>query len=103
MENTIRTNFTDVRDSAGLLAGLLIGGFSGLGAMMLPLPQSVKKTLAQIRLMSKDDIGIKIHVPGERQKAAKKIENIPNQDSSTLKIKDQELSEELLANDSLGG
>lgn len=48
MDNTIRTNATDVRDSTGLLAGLLIGGLAGVGAMMLLAPQSGKKTRAQI-------------------------------------------------------
>jgi hypothetical protein len=49
---------------------------------------------------------IDIHVPGEYQQVDIKIENVPNQVSSTLKTEEQVLqvlSEELLANDSLGG
>jgi gas vesicle protein len=103
MDNANRTNGKDISETVGLLPDLLIGGLAGLGAMMLFTPQSGKKTRTQSKHMSKDDNKIKIHVPGEPQEAAKKIENIPNRDSSTLKIKDQEISEELLANDSLGG
>jgi gas vesicle protein len=52
MENTIRTNGIDSRDSAGILTGLLIGGLAGFGAMMLLAPQSGKKTRAQIKQKS---------------------------------------------------
>jgi gas vesicle protein len=52
MDNSIRTNGTDVRDSAGLLTGLLIGGLAGFGAMMLLAPQSGKMTRAQIKQKS---------------------------------------------------
>jgi gas vesicle protein len=48
MDNTTRTNVTDARDFTGLLAGLLIGGLAGVGAMMLLAPQSGRKTRAQI-------------------------------------------------------
>jgi gas vesicle protein len=52
MDNSIRTNGTDGRDSAGLLTGLLIGGLAGFGAMMLLAPQSGKMTRAQIKQKS---------------------------------------------------
>ncbi len=41
--------------------------------------------------------------PVEYQQVDKKIENVPNQASSTLKMEEQVLIEQLLANDSLGG
>jgi gas vesicle protein len=103
MDNAIRTNRKDLREAAGLLNSLLIGGLAGLGAMILSARQSVKKTRTQSKLLSKAGNKIKIHVPGEPQEAAQKIENIQNRDLSTPKLKDQELSEMLLANDSLGG
>jgi gas vesicle protein len=52
MENTIRTNGTELHDSVGLLSGLLIGGLAGFGAMLLLTPQSGKKTRAQIKQKS---------------------------------------------------
>jgi gas vesicle protein len=52
MDNAIRTNGTDIRDSMGLLTGLLIGGLAGFGTMMLLAPQSGKKTRSQIRQKS---------------------------------------------------
>jgi gas vesicle protein len=52
MDNAIRTNSTDIPDSAGLLTGLLIGGLAGFGAMMLLTPQSGKKIRAQLKQKS---------------------------------------------------
>ena len=52
MENAIRTNGTELRDSVGLLTGLLIGGLAGFGAMLLLAPQSGKKTRARIKQKS---------------------------------------------------
>jgi gas vesicle protein len=49
MENTVRTNGTELHDSVGLLTGLIIGGLAGFGAMLLLAPQSGKKTRAQIK------------------------------------------------------
>jgi hypothetical protein len=100
MDNLIRSNGKDTNESVGLLTGLLIGELTGLGAIMHITLQSGKKNRTQRKHLNKDDNEIKIHVPGEPQEAAK---NIPNWNSSTRKTKDQVLSEELLANDSLGG
>lgn len=49
MENTVRTNGTELHNSVGLLTGLLMGGLAGFGAMLILAPQSGKKTRAQIR------------------------------------------------------
>jgi gas vesicle protein len=49
MENTVRTNGTELHNSVGLLTGLLIGGLAGFGTMLLLAPQSGKKTRAQIK------------------------------------------------------
>jgi gas vesicle protein len=48
MNNTIRTNATELHDAIGLLAGLLFGGLAGFGAMLLFAPRSGKKTRARI-------------------------------------------------------
>jgi hypothetical protein len=40
MENTVRTNGTELHNSVGLLTGLLIGGLAGFGTMLLLAPQS---------------------------------------------------------------
>jgi gas vesicle protein len=48
MNNTIRTDATDLHDSMGLLSGLLIGGLAGFGAMLLLAPQSGRKTRTRI-------------------------------------------------------
>ena len=100
MDNTIYTNVIDIRDSVSLWASRLIGELTGLGAMMHITLQSGKKNSTQRKHRNKDDNESKTHVPGEPQEAAK---NISNRDSSMRKTKDQVLSEELLANDSLGG
>lgn len=100
MDNPTRTNVMESRNSASLFTGLLIGKLIGLGAMMLITPQSGKKNRTLRKHMDKIDNEIKTHVPGEPQEVAR---NIPNRDSSTRKTKDQVISEELLANDSLGG
>lgn len=52
MDNTIRTDGTDTRDSIGFLTGLLIGGLLGFGTMMLLAPRSGKKTRIQIGIKS---------------------------------------------------
>jgi gas vesicle protein len=54
MENTVRTNGTELPDSVGLLTGLLIGGLAGFGAMLLLAPQSGKNTRAQIKQKSSE-------------------------------------------------
>jgi gas vesicle protein len=54
MDNAIRANSTEIRDSVGLLNGLLIGGLAGAVTMLLMAPQSGKKTRAQIRQRSTD-------------------------------------------------
>ena len=48
MDDTIRTNDTELRDSVGLLTGMLIGWLAGFGAMLILAPQSGKRTRAQI-------------------------------------------------------
>ena len=48
MDNTIRAHNTERHALAGLLAGLLIGGLAGFGAMLLFAPQSGKKTRDRI-------------------------------------------------------
>jgi gas vesicle protein len=52
MENTIRTNGTESHNSVGLLIGLIIGGLTGFGAMLILAPQSGKRTRFQIRQKS---------------------------------------------------
>lgn len=128
MENTIRANGTESHNSAGLLTGLLIGGLTGFGAMMLLAPQSGKKTRDQIKQKSVelqtrtvntfDDLVVLSHfdnrkiLVGTRGKIAplneyrtpdRKSENQSKQTSPSPKTKAEILSEELLANDSLGG
>jgi gas vesicle protein len=48
MNNAVRVNDTDKRNSVSLLTGLLFGALAGFGAMMLLAPQSGKKTRIQI-------------------------------------------------------
>ena len=48
MNNAVRTNDTDKRNSLGLLTGLLFGALVGFGVMILSAPQSGEKTRAQI-------------------------------------------------------
>jgi gas vesicle protein len=124
MDNTIRTNGTDTRDSIGLLTGLLIGGLLGFGTMMLLAPRSGKKTRIQIGIKSielqdratdtYDDLVTLSHFDNrkiltgnqeltENKQAGKAIENLSNQASSTIKTEMQKMSEELLYNDSIGG
>jgi gas vesicle protein len=52
LDNAIRANGKDINETAGLLAGLLIGGLAGFGAMVLLAPQSGKETRTQIRQKS---------------------------------------------------
>lgn len=129
MENTtIRTNGPEMHDSVGLLTGLLIGGLAGFGAMMLFAPQSGRKTRDQIKQKSVelqtrtvnafDDLVVLSHfdnrkiLAGTRDKIApvnkyratdRESENQSSQTSPGPKTQAEILSEELLANDSLGG
>jgi len=48
MNNSIRTNSVEISASAGLVAGLVLGGLVGFGTMMLFTPQSGKKARDQI-------------------------------------------------------
>ena len=48
MENLVRTSANDGNNPVSLLAGLLVGGLAGFGAMILLAPQSGKKTRARI-------------------------------------------------------
>jgi gas vesicle protein len=52
MENLVRTSIVDENNPMGLLTGLLIGGLTGFGAMLLLAPQSGKKISALIRQKS---------------------------------------------------
>lgn len=54
MDNAIRTTSTEIHRSAGILTGLLLGGVTGMGVMMLLAPRSGKKTRAQMRLKSSE-------------------------------------------------
>jgi len=49
MDNHNQKNGNTRRNIWGLLAGLLVGGLAGAGAMLLLAPQSGKKTRAQIQ------------------------------------------------------
>ena len=48
MENAIRTSNAGSRDAVGLLTGLLFGGLTGFGVMMLLAPRSGKETRTRI-------------------------------------------------------
>jgi gas vesicle protein len=128
MENTIRTNGTEPYDSVGFLTGLLIGGLVGFGATILFAPQSGIKTRDQLKQKSAelqnrtvdtfDDLVVlshfdnrkilsgtrdKITPVNEYQSTDREFEYQPEQTSPSPKTKAEILSEELLANDSLGG
>jgi len=49
MDNYNRKNGNSAKYGWSLLAGLLVGGLAGAGAMLLLAPQSGKKTRAQIQ------------------------------------------------------
>ena len=49
MDNYNRENGNNAKYGWGLLAGLLVGGLAGAGAMLLLAPQSGRKTRAQIQ------------------------------------------------------
>lgn len=48
MKNLVRTSTADGNNPVGLLAGLLLGGLTGFGAMLLLAPQAGKRTRAWI-------------------------------------------------------
>jgi gas vesicle protein len=52
MDNNNQENGNNAKNSWGFLAGLLVGGLAGAGAMLLLAPQSGKKTRAQIQQRS---------------------------------------------------
>jgi gas vesicle protein len=126
MDNDIRTNDRDTRDSTGFMTGLVFGMLAGFGAMILLAPKSGKKTRAQIGLKSielkdratdtYDDLvtlshfdnrkiltGTQILTETENKHAGKAIENLSNQVSPEPKTEMQNMIEEMLYNDSLGG
>jgi gas vesicle protein len=126
MDNAIRTNDRDTRDSVGFLKGLVFGMLAGFGTMMLLAPRSGKKTRAKIGLKSielkeratdtYDDLVTLSHFDNrkiltgtqeltvtENKHAGKAIENLSNQASHKPKTEMQIMTEELLYNDSLGG
>ena len=49
MDNNNQENGNNAKNSWGFLAGLLVGGLAGAGAMLLLAPQSGKETRAQIQ------------------------------------------------------
>jgi len=52
MDNHNQENGNNAKNVWGFLAGLLVGGLAGAGAMLLLAPQSGKKTRAQIQQRS---------------------------------------------------
>ena len=52
MDNHNQENGNNAKNVWGFLAGLLVGGLAGAGAMLLLAPQSGKKTRAQIQQKS---------------------------------------------------
>ena len=52
MDNQNQGNGNNVRNIGGFLVGLLVGGLTGAGAMLLLAPQSGKETRAQIQQKS---------------------------------------------------
>ena len=124
MDNDIRTNDRDTRDSTGFMTGLVFGMLAGFGAMILLAPKSGKKTRAQIGLKSielkdratdtYDDLVTLSHFDNrkiltktqeltEYKHTGKALENLSNQVSPEPKTEMQNMIEELLYNDSLGG
>jgi gas vesicle protein len=49
MDNNSHENGNDVNNPSGFLAGLMVGGLAGAGAMLLLAPRSGKKTRAKIQ------------------------------------------------------
>jgi gas vesicle protein len=49
MDNNSHENGNDVNNSSGFMAGLMVGGLAGAGAMLLLAPRSGKKTRAKIQ------------------------------------------------------
>jgi gas vesicle protein len=49
MENYIRNQVSDVKNSANFVAGLMLGGLAGAAAMLLFAPQAGKSTRNQIQ------------------------------------------------------
>lgn len=52
MDNHIEKHEDDMNGTQGFLAGLLVGGLAGAGAMLLLAPQSGKRTRAKIQHQS---------------------------------------------------
>jgi gas vesicle protein len=52
MDNHNQENGNNAKSIGGFLAGLLVGGLTGAGAMLLLAPQSGKKTRTQIQQKS---------------------------------------------------
>ena len=52
MDNPDQENGNNAKNIGGFLAGLLVGGLAGAGAMLLLAPQSGEKTRAQIQQKS---------------------------------------------------
>jgi gas vesicle protein len=52
MDNHNQENGNNAKNSWGFLTGLLVGGLTGAGAMLLLAPQSGKETRAQIQQKS---------------------------------------------------
>jgi len=125
MDNAVHTNDTDEPSLAGFfIKGVLFGALVGFGTMMLFAPKSGKKTRTQIGLKSielhdratdtYDDLVTLSHFDNrkiltgtqeltEKKHTGKLLENLPTQAPSTPKTEMQNMSEELLYNDSLGG
>jgi gas vesicle protein len=127
MDNAVHTNDTVEPSLAGFFnKGVLFGALVGFGTMMLFAPKSGKKTRTQIGLKSielhnratdtYDDLvtlshfdnrkiltGTQILTETENKHAGKAIENLSNQVSPEPKTEMQNMIEEMLYNDSLGG
>jgi gas vesicle protein len=115
MENIVRIRNANGKNPARLLAGILVGGLTAFGIILMLVPRSGRSTRARIIQKSADLRGraagtfndlLRLSQFDHRKIQARtreEAERVRDHAASSLKIESQELGEQLLVNDSLDG